>query len=171
VGARTTPTIETHTLPPTPGLPRHEGILSTINVLGSALSRLPQAAGYELQHVRKIAEHDRHYGKALIRKVDKRLLPILGALYSIALIDRINVSAARVVGIGDDLDLAVGDRWSTALLVFFIPYFVFELPSNMVLRKVGSANWLSLIAFAWSTVMLGQGFVDNWHELAACRPC
>lgn len=46
---------------------------------------------------------------------------------------------------------------------------LFELPSNIVLRKVGTANWLGFLAFAWGTVMLGQGFVPNYSALAACR--
>lgn len=73
---------------------------------------------------------------------------------------------------GMDLGLDIGNRYNIALVVFFIPYFLFEvsccqaasclvltdlqLPSNILLRKVGSANWLAGIAFAWGTVMLGQ---------------
>ena len=116
-----------------------------------------------------VQERDPQYEKALIRKVDRRLLPILGALYSIALIDRVNVSVARVAGMDEALGLSIGNRWSIILVVFFIPYMIFELPSNIVLRKVGSANWLSFIAFAWGTVMLGQGFVKSYQALAACR--
>lgn len=107
--------------------------------------------------------------KALIRRIDKRLLPILGALYSIALIDRINISAARVAGMEADLELFIGNRYTVALLVFFIPYFLFELPSNLILRRVGSANWLAFIAFSWGCVMLGQGFLHSWEALTACR--
>jgi len=114
-------------------------------------------------------QHDSHKAKALIRKIDRRLLPILGALYSIALIDRINVSAARVAGMDADLGLSIGNRYTVALVVFFIPYFIFELPSNIALRKVGSANWLSFIAFAWGCTMLGQGFVNSYQTLAVCR--
>jgi len=119
--------------------------------------------------VRDEFEHDHARSKALIRKIDRRLLPILGALYSIALIDRINVSAARVAGMDADLGLSIGNRYTVALVVFFIPYFIFELPSNIVLRKVGSANWLSFIAFAWGCTMIGQGFVKSYQTLAACR--
>ncbi|KEF56660.1 uncharacterized protein A1O9_06849 [Exophiala aquamarina CBS 119918] len=114
-------------------------------------------------------EFDVSNEKKLMRKVDWRLLPILGALYSIALIDRVNISNARVAGMGEDLGLHIGSRYTIALVVFFPPYFFFELPSNIVLRRVGSANWLSFIAFAWGTVMLGQGFVKNYAALAACR--
>lgn len=94
-------------------------------------------------------EYDEHSKKALIRKVDWRLLPILGALYSIALIDRVNISAARVAGMDADLGLDIGSRYTIALVVFFPPYFFLELPSNILLRKVGSANWLAGIAFSW----------------------
>ena len=54
-------------------------------------------------------------------------------------------------------------------LLNFIPYFIFELPSNIILRKAGSANWLSAIAFCWGVTMLGQGFVKSWISLTICR--
>ena len=114
-------------------------------------------------------QYDTHEEKKLIRKVDWRLLPILGALYSIALIDRVNISAARIAGMDVDLGLSIGDRYTIALVVFFPPYFFLELPSNLVLRKVGSANWLAFIAFMWGCVMIGQGFVTSYQALAGCR--
>ena len=57
---------------------------------------------------------------------------------------------------GTDLALNVGDRYTVALVMFFPTYFLFELPSNIVLRKVGSANWLAFIALSWGAVMIGQ---------------
>lgn len=68
-----------------------------------------------------------------------------------------------------DLQLYVGNRYTIALITFFPPYMLFEMPSNIVLRKFGTANWLAFIAFAWGTVMLGQGFTKNYHALAGCR--
>ena len=55
-----------------------------------------------------------------------------------------------------DLGLSIGDRYTIALIAFFPPYMLLELPSNLVLRRVGCANWLSFIAFSWGIVMLGQ---------------
>lgn len=103
-----------------------------------------------------ISEWDEKAEKKLVRRVDRRLLPMLGVLYSIALIDRVNISNARISGMEEDLRLDIGNRYTIALVVFFPPYFFFELPSNIVLRKVGSANWLASIALAWGVVMIGQ---------------
>lgn len=55
--------------------------------------------------------------KRVLRKIDLRLLPILGTLYCISLIDRTNISVARISGLDEDLGLDVGNRASVALLV------------------------------------------------------
>jgi hypothetical protein len=54
-----------------------------------------------------------------------------------------------------ELGTNLGNRYSIALLVFFIPYFLFEVPSNIVLRKVGAARWLSFLSFGWGMSILG----------------
>lgn len=68
-----------------------------------------------------------------------------------------------------DLKLYEGDRYSIALLMFFVPYFIFELPSNIVLRQLGAAKWLGTIVTAWGAVMIGMGFTKNWIQLVICR--
>ncbi|KAH7139561.1 major facilitator superfamily domain-containing protein [Dendryphion nanum] len=107
--------------------------------------------------------------KRATRKTDWRLVPILGACYAISAIDRINISAARIAGMARELRFTVGDRYSIALLVFFITYFIFEIPSNIVLRKFGAANWLSFLCFAWGVVTLGAGFAKKWTDIVVCR--
>lgn len=57
----------------------------------------------------------------------------------------------------------------TLVQIFFIGYILFELPSNMVIRKVGPAIWLSCIAFAWGALSLGIGFLNTWEALAIMR--
>ena len=60
-------------------------------------------------------------------------------------------------------------RILTFAQIFFIGYILFELPSNMVIRKVGPAIWLSSIAFAWGALSLGIGFLNTWEALAIMR--
>ncbi|KAI1141705.1 MFS general substrate transporter [Hypoxylon sp. FL0543] len=113
--------------------------------------------------------YDSKFEKRVLRKIDVRLLPILGALYTIAMVDRSNISVARISGLDEDVGLNVGNRASVALLVFFIGYMIFELPSNMIIHRVGAANWIALIVFAWGLVSMGIGFINNWVALAVLR--
>ncbi|EPQ27379.1 uncharacterized protein PFL1_04918 [Pseudozyma flocculosa PF-1] len=107
--------------------------------------------------------------KRVRTRIDRRLLPILGALYSIALIDRTNLSAARIAGAEKDLKLNVGQNYTIATLIFFVPYIIFEMPSNLLLRKIGPAKQLSAIATLWGIVMMAQGFVKDWKQLVVTR--
>ncbi|KAN0065599.1 hypothetical protein ACQY0O_000722 [Thecaphora frezii] len=107
--------------------------------------------------------------KRVRSKIDKRLLPILGALYAISLIDRTNLSVARIAGAEKDLHLGVGQNYTIATLIFFVPYIIFEMPSNLLLRKIGPARQLSAIVLLWGAVMVGQGFVQDWKQLSVTR--
>jgi len=50
-----------------------------------------------------------------------------------------------------------------------VPYIIFELPSNLIIRKLGPRNQLAAITVLWGSVMLGMGFVKTWEQLAVCR--
>lgn len=56
------------------------------------------------------------------RKIDIRLLPILGVMYSISLIDRTNLGLALVAGLQEDLGLHIGNRYTVIVMVFFVAY-------------------------------------------------
>ncbi|KAJ7686518.1 major facilitator superfamily domain-containing protein, partial [Mycena rosella] len=99
------------------------------------------------------------------RRVDWRILPILGVLYALALIDRTNISIARVVGLDEDLGLSIGSRFSTVVGIYFVP----QLPSNLLLRKVGPRKLLSFCVIAWGITQLAMGFVPNWQVLSFLR--
>ncbi|KAJ7496906.1 major facilitator superfamily domain-containing protein [Mycena latifolia] len=107
--------------------------------------------------------------RRIIRRVDWRLLPILGFLYALALIDRTNISIARVVGLDEDLGLSIGSRFSIVVGIYFIPYTLFQLPSNLLLRTVGPRKLLSFCVIAWGTTQLAMGFVPNWQLLSFLR--
>jgi MFS family permease len=109
--------------------------------------------------------------KKLYLKIDFLLLPILCLLYACALLDRVNISAARVDGMGKDLGLLNPKQnyYSIVLLVFFPAYFLFEVPSNVFLRRLGTRYLLSTVCLAFGVVSIGAGFVKNWQTLAVLR--
>ncbi|PPQ64941.1 hypothetical protein CVT26_015661 [Gymnopilus dilepis] len=107
--------------------------------------------------------------KATIRKVDWRVLPLLGTLSALSLIDRSNLGLARTVGMDHDLHLNIGSRYSVVSCIYFVPYIVLQLPSNLFLRRLGGTHWLSFLVVAWGAVQLAMGFVPTWGVLALCR--
>ncbi|KAL4940432.1 hypothetical protein BDV06DRAFT_230316 [Aspergillus oleicola] len=112
---------------------------------------------------------DEVHQKKVMRRVDWRLLPILGVMYSISLIDRTNLGLAFVAGMEEDLGLDVGSRYTIIVMVFFVAYIVFEIPSNLVLPKVGAANWLAFLGVSFGAILIGMGFTYSWETMAVCR--
>jgi len=121
------------------------------------------------EHSEDTKLYDEKFEKKTIRKIDYRLVIILSACYAVSLIDRTNISVARVAGMQRDLRLDIGERYSIISLIFFVPYIIFELPSNILLRKFGARYWLCGIVTAFGAIMLGMGFVKTWVELLVCR--
>jgi len=60
-------------------------------------------------------------------------------------------------------------RYSIALLLYFVTYGIFELPSNLVIRRIGSRYWLSFLILGWGACVLGMGFIKHWTVMAGLR--
>ncbi|KFY64722.1 hypothetical protein V496_03070 [Pseudogymnoascus sp. VKM F-4515 (FW-2607)] len=106
--------------------------------------------------------------KKILRKIDFRLLPILAAMYAISLMDRTNLGLAAVAGMNDDLNL-IGNRYTIIIMVFFVMYIIFEIPSNLVLQKAGPANWLAFLGISFGSILIGMGFTKSFETMALCR--
>ena len=106
--------------------------------------------------------------KKIIRKIDMRLVPTLGFMYCVSLMDRTNTGIAVVAGMGVDLVLT-GERYSIIVLLFFITYVALQPPATVMLRKVGPRLFLPLITILWGTCMIGFGFVKTWTDLIPLR--
>jgi hypothetical protein len=91
---------------------------------------------------------DRAAEKKLVRKCDFNVLPVITVLYSLAFVDRINIGNARLQGLEKDLRMK-GSDYNVALFVFFIPYILLEVPSNILIRKIAPSTWLSCIMVLW----------------------
>ncbi|KAL6716471.1 High-affinity nicotinic acid transporter [Lecanora helva] len=132
---------------------------------------------YDPEIPRPDAEYDDDLGvqcpshtsqRRLISKIDLRVIPVLSILYLLAFLDRTNIANAAVFGLQKDLGLT-GNQFNTALTIFFVPYIVFEIPSNIILKRLKPHVWLSLCMFLFGLVTLCQGLVQNWSGLLATR--
>lgn len=104
----------------------------------------------------------------LIRKIDLRLVPILSALYVLAFLDRVNIGNAALFGLKQDLKLG-GNEYNTALVIFFVPYVLFEVPSNFLMKKFKPHVWLPLCLLAFGLVTILQGLTQTYSGILATR--
>ncbi|KAE8356195.1 major facilitator superfamily domain-containing protein [Aspergillus coremiiformis] len=104
----------------------------------------------------------------VLRKMDTRIIPMLSVLYLLAFLDRGNIGNAKIEGLLDDLHMT-GPQYSWCLTVFFLTYCAFELPSNLLLKKMRPSRWLPLLMVAWGVVMTLMGVVQNYAGLLATR--
>lgn len=104
----------------------------------------------------------------VMRKIDFRVVPVLCVLYLLAFLDRVNISNAALFGLKEDLKLG-GNEYNTALVIFFVPYVLFEIPSNILLKRFKPHVWLSLCMFFFGLITLCQGLTQNYSGLLAAR--
>ena len=102
-----------------------------------------------------------------IRKLRIRLLPFLFALYVVAFIDRINLGFAALTM---NRELAISSQqFGFAAGIFFWGYLLFEIPSNLVLHRIGARVWIARILITWGTVATLTGFVQSANQLYIAR--
>ncbi len=100
-------------------------------------------------------------------KVDWRLLPFLFLCYILAYLDRVNVGFAKLQMLGD---LSLSDAaFATGAGIFFIGYFFFEVPSNILLKKYGARMWIARIMISWGIISSAMLFVKGEWSFYAMR--
>ncbi|WP_028921363.1 MFS transporter [Pseudonocardia acaciae] len=113
------------------------------------------------------AAEDSDTGRSAIRKVALRVLPVVFGLYVFNYMDRSNISYAQL-GMQHELAITAA-TFGTAAAIFFLAYVVFEVPSNMIMKRVGARLWLARIAVTWGIVTVVTGFVRDIPQLYAAR--
>ncbi|GAA5852357.1 hypothetical protein JCM9279_001172 [Rhodotorula babjevae] len=115
------------------------------------------------------AEIDPAAEKRLLRKLDLIILPQVTLLFLLNFIDRSAVGNASAAGFQKDLKLSVPKyEYNVALMVFYIFYIIGEIPSNLILKKVGS-KWLSFLCMAFGAVTIGSAWVHNFQTFLGVR--
>lgn len=86
--------------------------------------------------------------RKVLKKVDLWLLPISFILIIVAFLDRTAIGNARIMGMEDDLNMS-GVDYNIALFIFFVPYIVLDIPSNIILKSVRPSWYLPSLMVCW----------------------
>ena len=93
---------------------------------------------------------DHQSEKDLLRKCDLRILPILFLVNLLIFVDRINIGNAHIQGLEKDLHMNPNsNEFNVALFVFFVPYVLLEVPSNIIMKRwhIAPSLWVPGLAF------------------------
>jgi ACS family tartrate transporter-like MFS transporter len=102
-----------------------------------------------------------------LRKVAWRLIPFMTLLYFVAFLDRVNIGFAALT-MNADLGLTPS-MFGFASGIFFIGYVLFEVPSNIIMEKVGARIWIARIMITWGLLSAGTAFVSSPTGLYVLR--
>jgi MFS transporter, ACS family, tartrate transporter len=97
--------------------------------------------------------------QATLAKVTRRLVPFLMLCYFVAYLDRVNVSFAALT-MNKDLGLTA-TAYGFGSGIFFLAYFVFEVPSNLMLERFGARRWIARIMFSWGLLSGAMAFIGG----------
>lgn len=114
------------------------------------------------------ATPDKALVKSLVRKYDVRILPLIFIAWVLFYLDRAAIALTRVNGMEADLGLT-GAQFNIALMLFFALYILFNIPGNLLLRRVGGGRFLPCIVVAWGLVTTFSGFVTDFATLCVTR--
>jgi MFS family permease len=103
--------------------------------------------------------HDGELGSETLRRITRHLMPLFCLMYLIAYIDRQNVAFAKLQMV-HDLGLSEA-AYGLGASLFFIGYFLFEAPSNVILARVGARLWFARIMGGWGLVTIALGFTQT----------
>jgi ACS family tartrate transporter-like MFS transporter len=115
--------------------------------------------------LKTIAAHD--VERSAIRKTAVRIVPIVVLLYIVSYVDRINIGFAALTMNGD-LGIA-SNVFGLAAGIFFIGYFLFELPSNLLMVRFGARRWIARILLTWGLLSCATAFVAGEKSFLVLR--
>ncbi|KAE8454574.1 hypothetical protein EG329_000197 [Mollisiaceae sp. DMI_Dod_QoI] len=106
--------------------------------------------------------------KALVRRLDLKLLPPLTLLYLLSFLDRSNIGNAKLDGLTTDLHIT-GNQYLLTLTIYFVGYVLFEIPCNIALKRTTPKIWLPTLMLVWGIVATLMGVSQNFAGLVVAR--
>ncbi|KAH8655296.1 major facilitator superfamily domain-containing protein [Xylariales sp. PMI_506] len=107
--------------------------------------------------------------KKLVRKMDFTILPLIGILYILNYIDRQNLSAAKLQGIMEDLNMTT-QQFATAVSILFVGYLPFQIPSNLLITMIPRPGmYICTAVVIWGSISALTAIVKTYQQLLAVR--
>ncbi|CAI7623063.1 unnamed protein product [Penicillium bialowiezense] len=106
--------------------------------------------------------------KSFVKKVDFIVLPLLCLMYFFDCMDRSNLANAKTDGLDKDLNLK-GNDYSLLILLFYIPFGLFDLPWNLLIKRFSGRWMLSFMSIVWGVLALCQCAAKDFGSLLAIR--
>lgn len=119
------------------------------------------------EHIRNGTAATEDIERETMRKVIWRILPFLIVSYLVSIIDRGNIGMASLQ-MNEDLGLSKA-AFGFASSLYFVAYFLFEVPSNLAMQKVGARLWIPRIMISWGVVSMCMALVQNTTSLYIVR--
>ncbi|KAI1390378.1 MFS general substrate transporter [Hypoxylon trugodes] len=138
----------------------------------------PVAEEHEGKHLKNAAVNTVLTSSAPERKLvwrqDKRIVPLSAGIYFLCYLDRSNIGNAKVLNSSTKNDMqsetgASDYQFNVALMIFLIGYFLFEVPSNILLKKLRPSRWLAFLMFSWGVITIGMGGIKNYGQMTGVR--
>ncbi|ROV94274.1 hypothetical protein VMCG_08639 [Cytospora schulzeri] len=112
--------------------------------------------------------------RALLWKQDQRIVPLSAAIYFLCYLDRSNIGNAKILNSSthDDLMSETGMtnyQYTITLMVFLVAYGLFEIPSNVLLKKLRPSRWIAILMFGWGACSMGLSGAHNYGTVVGVR--
>src|SRR5271167_3122381 len=105
--------------------------------------------------------------KRVLRKITYRIVPFIMILYFVAFVDRVNIGFAALT-MNKDLGFS-SSVFGFGAGIFFLGYFLFEVPSNFALHKFGARIWIARVMITWGIVSAAMAWVQGPNSFYALR--
>ncbi|PPQ76146.1 hypothetical protein CVT26_011796 [Gymnopilus dilepis] len=130
------------------------------------LSSTTEASSLEKPYA--VAFREDSKAKQAVRKLDMTILPIMTMFYLLSFLDRSNIANARVAGLQKSLHMT-DKQYQIAVTTTFVPYIFAELPSNLLLRKIGPNILMPTILTIWGIILTLHGVISSYRGLIVAR--
>ncbi|KAK0712944.1 major facilitator superfamily domain-containing protein [Lasiosphaeria miniovina] len=112
--------------------------------------------------------------RAVVWKQDRLIIPLTASIYFLCYLDRSNIGNARILNSAahNDMQTEIGAtpyQFNIALMIFLVAYAIFEVPSNILLKKLRPSRWLAFLMFSWGAITIGLGGVQTFSATAGVR--